>query len=148
MAKKKKKFCNLKCLVVVTKLNIIKISHFEIKLQLCNITSALICGGSYEASVLLLCGFYFSVSLLSPLHSVWKGLQRHHSNHVSAEIHLSAPSQNNISVQLPSGKIKYLLLHGEMHSRVLSQVLNNPCKCFFFLLQKPIILHQIKGIYL
>lgn len=65
-----------------------------------------------------LCGFYFSVSLFSLPHSMERGLQRHHSSHVSTEIHLSTLSQSNISIFLPSGKIKYLVLYSEIHSEV------------------------------
>lgn len=80
-------------------------------------------------------------------HSTERGLQQHHSNHFSAEIHLSTLSLSNISVFLPSGKIKYLVLHSEIHSEVLSQF-HNPWRSFFFSLLKPIISHKIKGIYL
>lgn len=93
-----------------------------------------------------LCGFYSSSFPFSLFCSTERGLQQHHSDRVSAEIHLSTLSLSNISVLLPSGKIKYLVLHSEIHSKVLSW-LHNPRKSFFFSI-KPIISHQIKGIYL
>lgn len=103
------------------------------KLQLCITMSALICDRQLEAStwVLPLCSFHVSVSLFSLPYSMERGLQQHHSNYVSAEIHLSALSLSNISVLLPSGKIKYLVLRNEIHSKVLSR-LRNSCKGFFF----------------
>ncbi len=72
------------------------------------------------------CCFYFSASLFCLPCSVERGLQRHHSNHVSTEIHLSTLSLSNISVFLPCGKIKHLVLRCEIHPKVLSHF-HNPC---------------------
>lgn len=79
----------------------------------------LICDSQLEgsASVFPLCRFYFSV-LTSPLNG--EGI-------TAASLkpfHLSTLSPSNISVFLPSGKIKYLVLPSEIHSKVLSQFHN------------------------
>lgn len=110
--------------------------------------SVLTCDSLLEGStsVFPLCSSSFSVSLFPLPRWMERGLQQHHSNHVSAEIHLSTLSPSYVSIFLPSGKIKYLVLHSEIHSKVLSR-LHNPWKNFFYFLLKPNILHQIKAIY-
>lgn len=102
------------------------------KLQLCTVLSMLICDSLLEGFTLVfpLCGFYFGMPLFLLPQSMERGLQRHHSNHVSAEIHLSTLCMSNISGFPPCGKIKYLVLHREIHSKVLSW-LPNPWKSIF-----------------